>query len=157
MTNTSTPVYPNAGVLRRFAAITYDALLLMAISIGYYALAVLINVLIQGTPAEGEKVQWGYWNWLVFSGWILVLGYFFCFFWRKSGQTLGMRAWRMKLVNQELALATLGQCVSRCVLAPISLIFFGLGYFWCWLDPQQSTVHDRLSKTRVIVLPKDKN
>jgi len=157
MTDNSISVYPSAGVFRRLAAITYDALLLMAISIGYYAIAVLINVLLQGAPTEGQKIEWGHWNWLVFSGWILVLGYFFCFFWRKSGQTLGMRAWRMKLVNQEFKLASTSQCVLRCLIAPISLLFFGLGYFWRWLDPKQLTLHDRLSKTQMIVLPKDKN
>lgn len=151
------PAYPNAGVFRRFAAMTYDTLLLMAISIGYYALAVLINVLVQGAPTAGEKIHWGNWNLLVFSGWIAVLAYFFCFFWRRSGQTLGMRAWRMKVVNQDLRLATTAQCIVRCLLAPLSLGALGLGYFWRWLDPQQLTLHDRLSKTRVIVLPKEQN
>lgn len=149
--------YPNAGVFRRFAAMIYDTLLLMAISIGYYALAVLINVLIQGAPIAGQKIHWGNWSLLIFSGWIVLLGYFFCFFWRRSGQTLGMRSWRMKVVNQDLRLASTAQCVLRCVIAPISLGVFGLGYFWRWLDPQQLTLHDRLSKTRVIVLPKEQN
>src|SRR5690606_10904206 len=115
------PVYPSAGVFRRFAAMTYDSLLLMAISIGYYALAVLLNVLIQGAPPEGQKVQWGYWNWLVFCGWIIVLVYFFCFFWRKSGQTLGMRAWRMKVVDHNLSTLSTRTFILRCVPAPHSL------------------------------------
>lgn len=157
MTAIPAPAYPNAGVFRRFAAMTYDSLLLMAVSIGYYAAAVLINVLIQGAPVEGQKVQWGHWNLLVFVGWVLTLVYFFYFFWRKSGQTLGMRAWRMRLVNQDLRLASAHQCLLRCLLAPFSLGVFGLGYFWRWLDPQQLTLHDRLSRTRVIVLPKEQN
>lgn len=157
MTDDTAPQYPNAGLFRRLAAMTYDTLLLMAISIGYYAVAVLINVLIQGAPAEGQKISWGYWSPLVFSGWLLVLGYFFFFFWRRSGQTLGMRAWRMKVVNNELRLASSGQCLLRCLIAPFSLLLFGLGYFWLWLDPKKLTLHDRLSRTRVIVLPKDKS
>jgi uncharacterized RDD family membrane protein YckC len=148
------PIFLNAGVLRRFAAMTYDSLLLMAISMGYYGLAVLINVLLQGQPPEGQKIEWGHWNILVFSGWLFVLGYFFCFFWRKSGQTLGMRAWRMKVVTQELTLISTTQSIVRCLLAPISLLLFGFGYFWRWFDAEQLTLHDRLSKTRVIVLPK---
>lgn len=159
-TSTSAPVHPgysSAGVFRRFAAMAYDSLLLMAISIGYYAIAVLINVLIQGAPPEGQKVQWGHWNWLAFCGWIILLAYFFCLFWRKSGQTLGMRAWRMKVVDHNLSLISTRQCVLRCLLAPISFMLLGLGYFWRWFDPDKLTLHDRLSKTRVIVLPKGKN
>lgn len=145
---------PNASLFRRFAAMVYDTLLLMAISIGYFALAVLINVVIQGAPAEGQKVQWGQWDLLVFFGWLLVLGYFFCFFWRRSGQTLGMRAWRLQLIKSDGGAPDWSQCVQRCLLAPVSLALFGLGYFWRWLDPQQLTLHDRLSKTRVVMLPK---
>jgi uncharacterized RDD family membrane protein YckC len=144
----------SAGVFRRFAAMSYDTLLLMAISIGYYGCAVLINVLIQGAPPEGQKVQWGQWDLVVFIGWLAVLGYFFCFFWRRSGQTLGMRAWRLILTNEHGQAPGNGQCVMRCLLAPLALGCFGLGYFWCWLDPQKLAVHDRLTKTRVTVLPK---
>lgn len=153
--STNTPP-PTAGVLRRFAAIVYDSLLLVALSIGYGALALLVNVLIQGEPLEGQKVQWGHWNIVVFIGWILTLTGFFCYFWRRSGQTLGMRAWRMRLVNLELRAPTLSQCLIRCLVAPFSLFLGGLGYFWRWFDPQKMTLHDRLSKTQVIVLPKDK-
>jgi uncharacterized RDD family membrane protein YckC len=145
---------PSAGLACRFAAMIYDALLLMAISIGYFALAVLVNVLLQGAPAEGQKVQWGQWDLLVFASWLLVLGYFFCFFWQRSGQTLGMRAWRLQLINEEGRAPSWGQCVVRCLLAPFALGFLGLGYFWRWLDPHKLTLHDRLSKTRVVILPK---
>ncbi|ARU26969.1 RDD family protein [Cellvibrio sp. PSBB006] len=153
---TETPPIPTAGVLRRFAAIVYDALLLLAISIGYGGLALLINVLIQGQPPEGQKVQWGHWNILVFIGWMLTLASFFCYFWRRSGQTLGMRAWRMKLVDLEYGTPGFKHCAIRCLVAPFSLLLGGLGYFWRWFDPQKMTLHDRLSKTQVIVQPKEK-
>lgn len=149
--------YPSAGLGRRFAAMIYDGLLLIAISIAYYALAVLINVLLQGAPPVGQKIHWGDWQPLVFAGWLGALMFFYCFFWRKFGQTLGMRAWRLKVINQQGSRLPLAQCVSRCVFAVVSLGFFGLGYFWRWLDPQELTLHDKLSKTRVLVLPKEEN
>lgn len=153
----SEPALPaTAGVTRRLVALVYDSLLLLAVSIGYGALALLLNVLIQGQPPEGEKVQWGHWNILVFIGWMVTLILFYCYFWRKSGQTLGMRAWRMKLVDQEFKTPTIKQCLLRCLVAPVSLVCFGMGYFWRWVDPQKLTLHDRASKTKVIVLPKEK-
>jgi len=149
-------LYPTAGVFRRLAAMTYDALLLTAISIAYYAIAVALNVLFQGAPPQGEKIQWGHWNWLVFIGWLSCMFSFYCFFWKKTGQTLGMRAWRMRVIGAEDSL-TLKQCLLRCALALPSLLLLGLGYVWLWFDPQRITFHDRFSNTRVIVLPKDKN
>lgn len=147
---------PTAGVLRRFAAIVYDFLLLLAISIAYGGLVTLINVTLQGQPPAGEKVQWGQWGIAVFIGWILVLLSFFCYFWRKSGQTLGMRAWRMKLVSEDLSAPSIKQCLVRCSVAIPSLFLMGAGYFWRWFDPQKLTLQDRISKTKVLVLPKDK-
>lgn len=157
MTETLSPPYPSAGVFRRLAALVYDTLLLMAISMGYYGLAVLINVLIQGAPETGQKINWGHWSFVIFTGWIALLSYFYCYFWRKSGQTLGMRAWRMKLIGLDANPVNNEQCLIRCVTAPFSLFFLGAGYFWRWLDPKKLTLHDRLSKTQVILLPKDKN
>lgn len=147
----------SARLLRRFAAMVYDSLLLMALALAYGALVVWLNVLLQGVPAEGERLHWGLWRLPVFLGMLVVLAGFFCFFWRRSGQTLGMRAWRLKLVDRDSAApASLKQCVLRVVLAPVSLLCLGLGYFWHWLDPQRHTFHGRMSRTRVILLPKEK-
>lgn len=154
--NPSPETIPTAGLLRRFAGISYDFLLLLAVSIAYGALATLINVALRGEPPQGERVQWGHWGIVVFTGWMICLGYFFCYFWRKSGQTLGMRAWRMKLTTFDLATPTKKQCLIRCIVAPLSLACCGFGYFWRWFDSEKLTLHDRLSKTQVIVVPKEK-
>ncbi|MDQ2077245.1 RDD family protein [Marinimicrobium sp. ABcell2] len=148
----------SARLLRRFAAMVYDSLLLIAVALAYGAVVTFINVLLQGAPAEGERMQWGVWRFPVFVGLLVVLAGFFCYFWRRSGQTLGMRAWRLKLVDGDSgALASLKQCVLRSLVAPVSLLCLGMGYFWRWVDPQRHTLHGRLSKTRVILLPKEKN
>lgn len=149
--------YPSAGLFRRLAALVYDSLLLVALSMAYFGLAVLVNVLVQGLPAEGQRVEWGLWRYPVFVGWVITLMGFYGVFWRRFGQTLGMRAWRLKLVNTKGGTPSWGQCWLRCLLACLSLGLFGLGYFWRWLDPQQTTFHDRFSRTRVLLLPKDKN
>ena len=63
-------------------------------------------------------------------GWMLTLAAFFCYFWRRSGQTLGMRAWRMKLVDLEYNTPRLKQCFLRCLIAPFSLLLGGVGFFF---------------------------
>ncbi len=145
------------SLLRRFAAMVYDSLLLMAVSILYGAIATGINIAIKGVPATGERVTWGAFGVIVFIGWILTLGFFFCYFWKNSGQTLGMKTWRMKMYDaSNLQLPSYSQCVIRCCCAPFSMLLFGLGYWLMYLNTDRQTVHDKLSKTRILLLAKDK-
>jgi len=150
---TSTVNFPSAGVGRRLAALIYDGLLLIALSMAYGAavLAFQVHVLEQ-VPAEGERAQMGLAG---FAGWMLILMGFYCLFWRRFGQTLGMKAWKLVLTNTAGERASWGQCLARCLLASFSFITFGLGYFWRWFDPQGLTLHDRLSHTRVLVVKKN--
>lgn len=148
--------YNAPSLLRRFAAMVYDSLLLIAVSMLYGALAVGLNVLVAGTPDTGTRVNWGALGWVVFAGWLITLGFFFCYFWHNSGQTLGMKTWRMKIVNRhDLAPPTYSQCVIRCLCAPLSLICLGLGYWWMYTNSERQTLHDQLSKTRTLLAPKN--
>lgn len=149
--------YSAPSLLRRFAAMTYDSLLLMAISILYGAIMAGINIAIKGTPATGERITWGGFGVVVFIGWILTIGLFFCYFWHKSGQTLGMKTWRMKVVNYDnLNTPSYARCIGRVLCAPISLCLLGLGYLLMYTNPERQTLHDKISKTRTLLLSKEK-
>lgn len=87
-------------------------------------------------------------------GWYLSIAIFYYFFWRKSGQTVGMRAWRLKVVNENGGIPSPMQCIIRIALAPFSLLLFGLGYLWCIVDKNGEAVHDKLSGTHVVVTAK---
>ena len=150
---TSEFTYPQ--LWRRLAAMVYDFLLIVAVSIFYSALTVGINILITGGPEQGQKIQWGPFKPLVFIGWILTIMFFFAYFWRKSGQTLGMKTWRMKIINQDNRYPSYKQGFIRCSLAALSLLFFGIGYWWVFTNPERQTLHDQLSKTKTIVVDKD--
>ena len=145
------------SLLRRFAAMVYDTLLLMAISIFYGAIMTGLNVLIKGTPAEGERVTWGGFGIVVSIGWLLTLAWFFCYFWSRSGQTLGMKTWRMKMYDDSsVNLPSLSQCIIRCCCAPFSLLLLGAGYWVMYLRKDRQTLHDKFSKTRILLLAKEK-
>jgi len=80
---------------------------------------------------------------------------FFSAFWLKSGQTLGMQAWRIKLVrSSDGETATPGQALLRCGGALLSAACLGLGYLWCLVDRNRRCWHDYLSGTQLILLPK---
>ena len=145
--------YPSAGPARGLAALFYDSLLIAAISIGYGAIALLLSVLIaSGEMADRDPIVGGIWFQLC---WLATIAAFFCFFWRRGGQTLGMKAWRLRLIDPSRPGGpSLGQCLLRCLLAPLSLFLLGLGYLWCYIDRNGNSLHDRLTGTRVILLPK---
>jgi len=44
--------------------------------------------------------------------------------------------------------------VRRLGWALVSLLPLGLGFLWILFDPEKRAWHDRLSRTRVVVLPK---
>lgn len=151
------PTFATPSLMRRFAAMVYDSLLLMAISILYGFVMTGINIAINGAPDAGERVSWGNFGIVVFVGWVFTVCFFFCYFWRKSGQTLGMKTWRMKILDSEtMQLPSILQCVVRCCCAPFSLLLFGVGYWLMYLTPDRQTLHDKLSKTGTFLLAKDK-
>lgn len=146
---------PSAGVIRRLAAMFYDGFLLF----GVLFTAALPTLLFRGQPevsndevihelspsAEGIFFQ-------LYLLTVIIL--FFYLFWRKNGQTLGMQAWRLRIENSEGLPPTFRQSLLRLACASLSLACLGMGYWWIWLDSEGLAWHDRLSKTRVVVLPK---
>jgi uncharacterized RDD family membrane protein YckC len=138
------------GLVRRLAAIIYDALLLIALLVVASALITVPVGLIFGQPAAeglGENP--------LFIIWLqLVPLLFFAWFWHRGGQTIGMRAWRLRLVSQDGAPVTLGRAALRFFAALLSWIPLGLGFLWVLVDSEQLAWHDRLSGTRLVLLPK---
>jgi uncharacterized RDD family membrane protein YckC len=133
-------------IWRRFAAIIYDTLLVTAVSMAYGGVCIAIGVVLWG---EQEALTSGV---LFQLGWFILIIAFFCFFWTKSGQTLGMRAWRLAILQSKNAqLPTVLQCIKRCTLAPLGLALFFIGL----LRKDKQCLHDLLSKTQVVLLTKD--
>ncbi|NNJ72552.1 MAG: RDD family protein, partial [Enterobacterales bacterium] len=83
--------------------------------------------------------------WLIFC-WFYY--YFYC--WLKTGQTLAMKAWRLKLVTNSGQDIQLWQAIVRFFGG-----LFGLSIITTIL-PQSWALHDQLSQTRIIVVPKEK-
>ena len=122
-------------LLRRIAAFLYDTLLLF--SVLFMATGVLVYA--------NNNRSMDSWSYRVFL--LAVTGIFFCWFWKKGGQTLGMRAWRIKLVNNDASDLSWRTCVLRFVSG---LCLFGVTYVYAVFDRQNRTLHDRLSKTQII-------
>ena len=134
----------------------YDTLLVLPIIMFNVAIALgLQGALLSASGGSAEGVALPP---LAVQGLALltVIG-FFSIFWLKSGQTLGMQAWRIKLVRCDGGNISLKDCVVRCLGALLSALCLGLGYLWCLFDSEKRSWHDRLSNTELQLLPKRKS
>ncbi|MGH8174942.1 MAG: RDD family protein [Steroidobacter sp.] len=138
-----------AGVLRRLGAMFYDALLVIALMI--IATAAFLP-LTGGEAITAASV--GVLAYVYRCVLLAITVLFFGLFWTRSGQTLGMTAWRLRLERTDLAPVTWRDALVRLAGACVSWAAVGLGYFWIWIDRDRLAWHDRWSGTRVIVLPK---
>ena len=133
--------YESAGLFRRLAAILYDSLLIIAMwLITTLLLIVFIN---NGAPLQGPLFQFGLY---------VEACLFYSYFWRLRGQTLGMQAWKIKLVSPSLQTLSWQECFARLFFALVSVSMLGLGFIWMLFDPDRLTWHDRASGTRVVLL-----
>jgi len=150
--------FASPSLLRIFASMVYDSLLLAAISIAYGALVVGIRVAVVGQPEAGQRIQWGIpAGILVTLGWLISLMFFYVYFWQKFGQTLGMKTWRIQLVDaQTNQLISRSQGITRSLAAMLSLACLGIGYWLSLIHPQARLFHDVISGTRLILLKKSK-
>ncbi|SEA98130.1 Uncharacterized membrane protein YckC, RDD family [Thiothrix caldifontis] len=134
-----------ATLLRRLGAILYDTVLagfsvVIAAAIPAYAF----------TALTGAKVPDA----------IMVLVYvamtygFFGWFWTHGGQTLGMRAWKLRVVTPDGQAINWQQARSRCLWALLSWATLGAGFLIALFDPEHLTWHDRFSHTRLVRIHK---
>lgn len=165
---------PPAGLLRRMGAFTYDMLLLMALIViaGFIALPF--------TGGEAPKPGNPF-----YQTYLFILSYlFYAWFWTRGGQTLGMRAWRLRVQNEDGSAISWSQSLLRFMAGLASLVLLGAGfyltknepmsklyllglaawliflisYLWIVVDRGKRAWYDRFSHSIMVVLPKiDKN
>jgi len=140
----STPAASNTGLLRRFAAIAYDALLVAALLF----LATIPFIALRG----GESVEP---ETLSYQVTVLAVVYaFFVGFWSSKGRTLGMQSWRLQLEDANGRMPGVAQCSIRFAVAMLSWGALGAGFLWQLVDRDALTWHDRASGTRLRHYPK---
>ena len=134
------------GFLRRLGAMTYDALLLIAVLI----MLSYPYVWLTGGDKPGLLVR------TIYQMYLLTICFlFYAGPWVRGGQTLGMRTWRLKLVHQDGTPITWIIAFKRFISALLSLLFLGLGFLWILHDRDKRAWHDRLTGTRMILTPKN--
>ena len=75
-------------------------------------------------------------------------GIYFILSWFYGGQTLAMRAWKLKLIFPRKK-RNFSYLVARYFLASIGLSFFAIGYLYIFFE-KKSYLHDKLLGTKII-------
>ena len=129
-----------AGLLLTFAAAAYDALLVAAILFIAAAAATIGN----GGEAIAPGNVW-------FNIYLLAAAFpYFGWCWTHSGQTLGMKTWRIVLNRVDGKPVRVPAAAVRYVFAMLSWAAFMLGFLWMLADARQRSWHDIASGTQLI-------
>lgn len=164
-----------AGVLRRLGAILYDTLICVAVLM---VATIPFVPFLHGKvldPSEVGELAYLYRAWE-----LVVLAAFFVFFWARRGQTIGMQAWRLRIEDERGNLLDWRSALIRFVYAALPwlssmmvlsftdrhawsvLRMVGVGFAACgvlnlispWFDRDGRSWHDKLSRSRIVVIPK---
>jgi uncharacterized RDD family membrane protein YckC len=148
-----------APVWRRLAALAYDSLLLAALWMVAAMAVTVVNQLLPVANGRGLMRLAMFLVGLAFFGW----------FWARGGQTLGMRAWRLRVQRRDGTPLPLTHAAWRYLIAVlpvvatlyavarfgrIGLLLAVAGYLPCLVDGRRRAFHDLLSGSEVLLLPR---
>ncbi len=161
MTNSEHANFPRAGFIRRLGAIIYDLLLAIAV----YMVAGAIGFGLFTALTTSGLIDMGEYEHIadlingvalyksVYQLWITAcVGLFYVLFWSYGGQTLGMRAWRLKIQHPN------GQSLSMITAtARLFWSLLGIGNLWILINGDKLALQDMMTRSEVVVLSKEAN
>ena len=137
----------SAPLRLRLAAAAYDLLPLL----GMWFVAAVLALAVTGGALDTHTLA----GKLLVQGFALALSAaYFVASWSRGGQTIGMRAWRLRVVDAKGNRVPWPRAILRFFVALVSLAALGAGFWWALADTQGRTWHDRAARTRVLGLPK---
>ena len=150
-----TDVLVPAPVWRRLAAMVYDTFLVLSIAflVGFINLGIQLSLYgadqLKAWTDSGESLGGP----VFYSTLFLVIFGFFAFFWTRRGQTLGMQAWRLYILNETGDNISMKQALIRFLVAVPALLSGCLGVIWVWWDRDSKSWQDHASGSRTYLLP----
>lgn len=141
----ASPVHRPAPLWRRIAALVYDVFPL----IGLWMVTAFVCLFAAGRHYDPANPEWGFRLilQLVLSAVTIV---YFLVSWVRIGQTIGMRAWKLKLLREDGEKMDVSRALARFFLALLSLGLAGIGFWWALADAQKRTLHDRVCGTVMV-------
>jgi len=129
----------NVSLLRRLGAIAYD--IFLAFSLTFFIIGVVL-ILFFDKQAQND--------FLIFGIALITIYFYFTWSWVKGGQTLGMKAWKFQVEQNNGENITQKQAFIRFILAIVSFSVLGLGFVYQLFNKNNLALHDKYSNTRLI-------
>lgn len=133
-----------ASVGMRFTALVYDVFPLL----GLWFFAGAIGLTLAGDQNKFAR------NLAIQALVLLFTAGYFVISWTRGGQTIGMRAWRLRVIDEHGSRVGWMRAVLRFVLASLSLALLGAGFWWQFFDREKRSAHDAIARTRMVREPK---
>jgi len=150
--NNNPDLWASPSLWRRLSAIIYDSALVAGVLLMAIALiTVPLNLIFGEDNFNAEMLRS---NPLYIAYLASVMAGFHILFWTRGGQTLGMKAWRLKVLRNDGQPLKLKDGLLRYFAAILSWAAFGLGFIWVLMDREGLAWHDRISKTRLVLIKK---
>lgn len=135
----------SAPLWRRIAALVYDVFPL----VGLWMLTTFVYLFAAGRHYDPAHPGWGTRLGLQLALFAITAAYF-VISWARVGQTIGMRAWKLKLLRDDGGKIGALPALGRFFLALLSLALAGIGFWWALFDTRKRTLHDRICKTVMV-------
>lgn len=88
---------------------------------------------------------------------VAVTAAYFVLSWTRGGQTIGMRAWRTRVVTAAGMPPAWPRALLRFVVALASLGALGAGFLWCLVDRDRRAWHDIAAGTWLVRFARSPN
>jgi uncharacterized RDD family membrane protein YckC len=85
---------------------------------------------------------------------LLTISAYFLWCWTHGGQTLAMKTWRIRVIQDNGKSLSLPIALRRLLLGAVVLLPAGMGYWWALFDKDRQFLHDRWGGTRLVLLEK---
>lgn len=133
------------SIKRRLVCMVYESLLVAGIA--FFAGLLFLGAI--GTSTYGLTRH-------AFQVYLfLVIGLYFVGAWRRGGQTLPMKTWKLRLAGAGGARITLRQGLLRYVYAWPCLLIGGIGILYAPFDRRRQFLHDRLAGTSIVMCERE--
>ncbi|HWA39943.1 MAG TPA: RDD family protein [Burkholderiales bacterium] len=124
------------GFWRRLASMLYEAILLFAVA--FFA-GWLFFAASGGRDATAGMLRYALQLFI-----LVMFAAYFLWCWLRGGQTLPMKAWKIRLVD-----VSPKKALARFLLA-LLLVPTGISLLWALVDRDRQFLHDRLAGTRLV-------
>ncbi len=131
----------NSSIWKHYAAFLYDIFPILGITI----LTTFITLLFRNGEAISPGTSWFR---ILISFEIL---FYYIYSWKIGGQTLGMRAWKLKIIPSDATTGmSWGNSFIRFIIGILSTATLGLGIVWKRFSKEKKSWMDICSQSRTI-------